>query len=107
MIRRLPVLPTLIVLIAAAVMVRLGFWQLDRLHQKEALLESFAAAQRDPAVLADRELHLNGPRDGERLFYHRARFTCGITGISPTRRMISIPMMSSATTTAMSMSPFG
>ena len=44
MLRRLPVIPTLIVLIAVAVMVRLGFWQLDRLHQKEALLERYQAA---------------------------------------------------------------
>ncbi|WP_374531796.1 SURF1 family protein [Novosphingobium sp.] len=42
--RRVPIFPTLIVLIAAMVMVRLGFWQLDRLHQKEALLAQYARA---------------------------------------------------------------
>ena len=42
MIRRIPILPTLLVLVAVAVMVRLGFWQLDRLGQKEALLARFA-----------------------------------------------------------------
>ncbi len=44
MIRRLPVIPTLIVLVAVAIMVRLGFWQLDRLAQKEELLARYAAA---------------------------------------------------------------
>ncbi|MGN6356892.1 MAG: SURF1 family cytochrome oxidase biogenesis protein [Novosphingobium sp.] len=44
MIRRLPVIPTLIVLAAVAVMIRLGFWQIDRMHQKEALLARYAAA---------------------------------------------------------------
>ena len=36
--RSIPIIPTLIVLAAAAIMIRLGFWQLDRLHQKEAML---------------------------------------------------------------------
>jgi len=49
MTRRFPVFATLLVLAAVAVMLRLGFWQLDRLHQKEALLARYAAAQRDPA----------------------------------------------------------
>lgn len=48
MLRRIPILPTLLVLAAVAVMVRLGFWQLERLHQKEALLERFAAARGNP-----------------------------------------------------------
>jgi surfeit locus 1 family protein len=45
MIRRIPIVPTLLVLAAVAVMVRLGFWQLDRLGQKEALLAKYAAVQ--------------------------------------------------------------
>lgn len=40
--RRLPLIPTVLVLVAVAVMVRLGFWQLDRMHQKEALLALYA-----------------------------------------------------------------
>lgn len=43
MLRRLPVIPTLLVLLAVGVMVRLGFWQFDRMHQKEALLASYQA----------------------------------------------------------------
>lgn len=45
MIRKVPLVPTIIVLIAAGIMVRLGFWQLDRLHQKEALIARYAQAQ--------------------------------------------------------------
>ncbi len=44
MLRRLPVIPTLLVLAAVAVMVRLGFWQIDRMHQKEAMLDQFRLA---------------------------------------------------------------
>lgn len=43
MIRRIPVIATLIVVAAALLMVRLGFWQLDRRHEKEALLAHYAA----------------------------------------------------------------
>ncbi len=45
MLRRLPLLPTLIVLAAIALMIRLGFWQIDRLHEKEAMVARYAAAQ--------------------------------------------------------------
>ena len=41
MIRRLPILPTIIVLAAAATMVALGFWQLQRLDEKEALIARY------------------------------------------------------------------
>ncbi len=43
MIRRVPILPTLIVLAAVATMIALGVWQLGRLRQKEALLAHYAA----------------------------------------------------------------
>jgi surfeit locus 1 family protein len=45
MLRQIPILPTIVVLIAVAIMVRLGVWQLDRLHEKEALLARYATAQ--------------------------------------------------------------
>jgi len=44
-VKRIPVIATVIVLAAVAVMLRLGFWQLDRMHQKEAMLGRYAAAQ--------------------------------------------------------------
>ena len=43
--RRVPILATIVVLAAAAVMVALGVWQLKRLDQKEALLARYAAAE--------------------------------------------------------------
>lgn len=54
--RRVPVFATLIVLAAVAVMVRLGFWQLDRLGQKEALLMRYAAASQLPMIDLERTL---------------------------------------------------
>ncbi|WP_310530974.1 SURF1 family cytochrome oxidase biogenesis protein [Novosphingobium sp.] len=48
MIRRLPVIPTVVVLIAVAIMIRLGFWQLDRLGQKESQMLHYEAAQNLP-----------------------------------------------------------
>lgn len=50
MIRKLPVIPTLIVLIAVGIMIRLGFWQLERLGQKEAMLAHYAAVEQDHTV---------------------------------------------------------
>ena len=46
----LPVLPTIIVLIAVGIMVRLGFWQLDRLHQKESMIVRYLAALAMPEL---------------------------------------------------------
>ncbi len=45
MIRRLPVVATMVVLIAVGIMIRLGFWQLERKGEKEAMLARFEAAQ--------------------------------------------------------------
>lgn len=47
---RVPIVSTLVVLAAVALMIWLGFWQLDRLHQKEAALARYAAAQGEPPV---------------------------------------------------------
>jgi surfeit locus 1 family protein len=65
MIRRIPVIPTLLVLAAVAVMVRLGFWQIDRLHQKEMMLAQYAAAS-DFAPLAIDAPDLAAPNLGFR-----------------------------------------
>jgi surfeit locus 1 family protein len=45
MIRRLPLVPTLVVLLAVGIMIRLGIWQLDRMHEKEAMLARYAQAK--------------------------------------------------------------
>lgn len=47
---RWPILPTLLVAIAVAIMVGLGIWQLQRKAEKEALLEVYAAAASEPAI---------------------------------------------------------
>jgi len=43
--RRIPIIPTVLVLAAVGVMIALGFWQLDRRAQKEAMLARYATAQ--------------------------------------------------------------
>jgi hypothetical protein len=53
MLKRLPLIPTLLVLAAVAVMVRLGFWQIDRMHQKDAMVAEFTAALESPSAEID------------------------------------------------------
>ena len=50
MIRRWPLIPTIIVAAAIATMIGLGIWQLQRREQKLALLETLAAAQHLPPI---------------------------------------------------------
>ena len=69
---RVPLLPTLIVGAAVAVMVALGLWQLDRRAEKEALVASYAAVDR-----ADEEVAWpSGPLDYEAALYRRSRVRC-------------------------------
>lgn len=54
--RRLPVATGLLVLIALAILISLGTWQLQRLHWKQGLLADIAARQlAAPVPLADIE----------------------------------------------------
>jgi cytochrome oxidase assembly protein ShyY1 len=48
MIRRLPLIPTILVLAAVAAMIGLGIWQLQRAKWKEGLLARYAQAERLP-----------------------------------------------------------
>ena len=50
MIRKLPLVPTVLVGLAVAVMIGLGIWQLERREQKLALLESYGAAAGLPPI---------------------------------------------------------
>ena len=50
MIRKLPLIPTLVVAIAAAVMIGLGIWQLQRAGEKEQLLARYRAGQDLPPI---------------------------------------------------------
>ena len=74
--KRIPIIATVLVLAAVTVMVRLGFWQLDRLHQKEALLARYAAAQ---GISADAPWPADKAAAQEVLFRH-ARIVCQSTG---------------------------
>jgi cytochrome oxidase assembly protein ShyY1 len=48
--RRIPIIPTIIVVIAVAILIRLGFWQLHRAHENEQLLAQYAAASKLPPM---------------------------------------------------------
>lgn len=50
MIRRLPVLPTIIVAAAVAVMIGLGIWQLSRAEWKGRLIAQYRAAEKLPPI---------------------------------------------------------
>ena len=50
MIRRLPLIPTILVAAAVSVMVGLGLWQLQRATWKEGLLTRYEQAQRLPPI---------------------------------------------------------
>jgi surfeit locus 1 family protein len=49
-VRRLPLLPTLLVVATCLTMIGLGIWQLQRAAWKEALLKQYAAAQNLPPI---------------------------------------------------------
>lgn len=51
-IRRWPILPTLVVLAAVAVMIMLGLWQLDRKGEEERKLAHYASAAGDQRLIA-------------------------------------------------------
>jgi surfeit locus 1 family protein len=51
MTRRWPIIPTIIVVGAVAVLIGLGVWQLQRLRTKEALLARYAQAEQLPPIV--------------------------------------------------------
>jgi surfeit locus 1 family protein len=72
MTRRFPVIPTLLVLAAAGVMIWLGFWQLRRLAEKEALLARYQAAQASPAEVP----WPSSPEGAQLALYRHSRLLC-------------------------------
>jgi cytochrome oxidase assembly protein ShyY1 len=50
MTRRIPIIPTIVVLAAIAVLIRLGIWQLHQAKRKEALLAQYAQAEKLPPI---------------------------------------------------------
>ena len=71
--QRIPIIPTVLVLIAVGVMIRLGFWQIDRMHQKADLLTRYAAAEQLSADVAPSQF--GGDRDA--ILYRHTAFACG------------------------------
>lgn len=51
MIRRLPVIPTIVVLAAVAMLIGLGAWQLQRARWKDAIIARYAAAEKLPPII--------------------------------------------------------
>ena len=77
--RRLPILPTLIVLAAVAVMIRLGFWQVERMHEKEALIARAQAA----LALGSEAPWPRRASDLDGVLYRRSKLECDrVVGMS-------------------------
>lgn len=50
MTRRIPIVATLVVAAAVAILLQLGFWQLQRAAAKQALVDNYAAAEKLPPI---------------------------------------------------------
>jgi surfeit locus 1 family protein len=74
-VRRLPLVPTLLVGLAIAAMIALGIWQLRRAEWKEALLARYAAAEGSPPVAWPKV----PPADGSLLFRRASGFCLEVT----------------------------
>ena len=48
--KAVPLIPTIIVALAVALMIKLGFWQLDRRHEKETLIARYSVATKLPPI---------------------------------------------------------
>ncbi len=59
--RQLPIIPTIVVLVAAGIMVWLGIWQLSRAEEKAALIAKFEANQQLPVVVGFRPTNFRNP----------------------------------------------
>lgn len=76
--RKLPPVATIIVLAAAATMVGLGVWQLQRADEKAALLERFRQAE----AMSSAVEWPDSPEEYERALYRHAQVSCAeVTGI--------------------------
>lgn len=81
--RRLPIIPTIIVAAAVAVMIGLGIWQLQRSSWKERMLGELAAAQDLPPVDLDRLIGQSGEAP---IAFRRATITCRAEEVTPALR---------------------
>ena len=69
--KRVPIIPTILVIAAAATMVALGFWQLGRLDEKEVLIARYQAASENAS-----EIEWPMPDDYELALFRRSRVDC-------------------------------
>ena len=83
--RRIPILPTLIVAAAVAVMIALGMWQLQRAVEKERLLAQHREAADLPPLDLDPLLE-RGSTELPPLAYRRVSVTCRARGLQPELR---------------------
>lgn len=79
--KRLPLIPTIVVAGAVAVMIGLGVWQLQRAAWKERLLADYAAAATMPAL--DLDPLLGGDRPLPPLAFRRVLITCAAADVAP------------------------
>lgn len=82
--RRLPLLPTLLVAAAVAAMIGLGIWQLRRAEWKERLIAEYQAAATMPALDLDPLLGREGTPPP--LAFRRVLITCHADNILPEQR---------------------
>ena len=83
--RRLPILATIIVIGAVAVMIALGVWQLQRAGWKERMLADLEAAQSMPALDLD-PLLARGTAESVPLAFRRVLVTCAPSDRPPSLR---------------------
>ncbi len=79
--RRLPLIPTIVVAAAVATMIGLGVWQLRRAEWKERLLADYAVAATLPAV--DLDPLLDGDAPLPSLAFRRVLVTCDVRDAEP------------------------
>ena len=65
-------MPTIVVLIAVGIMIRLGFWQIDRMHQKAELLVRYEAAESYSSDVQPEQLSA----DRDAILYRHTAFAC-------------------------------
>jgi surfeit locus 1 family protein len=82
--RRLPLLPTLIVALAVAAMIALGLWQMRRAEWKDRLLADYARAETLPALDLDPLLDGHGPVPP--LSFRKVLVTCNAENAVPELR---------------------
>ena len=83
--RRLPLLPTLIVAAAVAAMIALGVWQLGRAEEKAAVLAEYRRAAALPTLDLD-PLLARRAAELPPLAFRRVRVTCTARNVAPEQR---------------------